>query len=151
MHFSSPSLERTPKAGLLWEALGELRGRAWENMWEIKPAKRNEKHISWCEGKRMQSPDLIHSLKYFRHLLQKGESTFGRTNSIPNLILLQEDPSGIFAQNFTQRITAIPSLRMQPCRVLTAWPPGSSSERTNFSCIVSFLPASCLWFVEHGY
>lgn len=91
----------------MWEALGELGGRAWENMWEIKPAKRNEKHISWCEGKRTQSHDPTRSLKRFRHLLQRGESVFWRTSSIPNLTWLQEDIAGLFYDTFARRITVI--------------------------------------------
>lgn len=89
----------------MWEALGELRGRAWEDMWETKPAKRNEKHISWCEGKtRVQSCGPIHSFKCFRHPRQKGKKSqkLCRAGSDPNLTFLQEDISGPFCHTVTK-------------------------------------------------
>lgn len=52
-HFSGPACSAAQARRFVVGSPGELGGRAWENMGEIEPAKRNEKHISGCEGKRM--------------------------------------------------------------------------------------------------
>lgn len=73
---------------------GDLRGRAWENMWEIEPAKRNEKHVSWCEGKRMQGQSI--ASMFPSSVAEKVTVTFCEAGLSPKPRLLQRHALGFF-------------------------------------------------------
>lgn len=118
-----PSLLCRPARRFVVGSPGEPRGRAWENMGEIEPAKRNEKHISGCEGKRMQRHNP--KLQCFRHLRQKGESDLLPAHPRPKPRGLREMPEGFSVRTFAGTVTVTKSL---PCGCDMEFPQGGFQD-----------------------
>lgn len=61
-------------------------------MWEIEPAKRNEQHVSWCEGKRMQRQSI--ASMFPSSAAEKVKATFCQASLSPKPRLLKRNASG---------------------------------------------------------
>lgn len=74
---------------------GELRGRAWENMWEIAPAKRTKNTLTGVKGRG--SRDTIHNFNVSVIGGTKVNATFGRASPQPEPRPLKQNASGFFS------------------------------------------------------
>lgn len=99
-------------------------------MWEIEPAKRNEKHVTWCEGKRMQRQSI--ASMFPSSVAEKVKAAFCEASPSPKPRLLKGNASGsLLCQNPHAESRCVRSLR----RRRAAFPPFGFSVAPN--CVYS--------------
>lgn len=77
--------------------------KSWEDMWEIEPAKRNEKHVSWCEGKRMQRPSV--ASRFPSSAAERGKGPSARPPESPAQLLRLRAAGSFSGRTAAQPVT----------------------------------------------